>query len=171
MSDDLIMLAVGAVIRDAEGRILLVRHRPERGGYWQGKWICPGGKLEPGETLADGALREIREETHLEVRLGHILPPFETIFRKDEAIQLHVVYVDFFAELVGGQLVPDDDVAKQSGGIARRFESVGMNFTPTPSACSHSRAMVAALLRQTNRHKGVTHFEDCKKTIKKFIII
>jgi 8-oxo-dGTP diphosphatase len=112
MSDGRIMLAVGAVIRDARDRILLVRHKPERGGFWQGTWICPGGKLEPGETLAGGALREIREETHLEVRLGRILPPFETIFREGESMQLHVVYVDCLAELVGGTLVPDDDVGE-----------------------------------------------------------
>ncbi len=111
MSDERIMLAVGAVIRNSEGRILLVRHKHERGGFWQGKWICPGGKLEPGETLAEGALREIQEETHLEVKLGQVLPPFETIFREGEAIQLHVVYVDFLAELIGGELMPDDDVA------------------------------------------------------------
>jgi len=112
MGDERTMLAVGAVILDPQGRILLVRHKLERGGFWQGKWICPGGQLEPGETLADGALREIREETHLEVRLGQILSPFETIFREGEAIQLHIVYVDFLAELVGGRLVPGDDVAE-----------------------------------------------------------
>jgi 8-oxo-dGTP diphosphatase len=112
MSDEKIMLAVGAVIHDIDNRILLVRHKPERGGFWQGRWICPGGKLEPGETLADGALREIREETHLDVKLGRILPPFETIFREAHAVRLHVVYVDFLAELVGGQLVPDDDIAE-----------------------------------------------------------
>jgi hypothetical protein len=37
---DNIMVAVGAVIVDKEGRILLVKHVPERNGYWQGKWIC-----------------------------------------------------------------------------------------------------------------------------------
>ena len=112
MSDGEIMLAVGAVIRDAQGRILLVMHRPERGGFWQGTWICPGGKLEQGETLADGALREIAEETHLEVKLGSILPPFESVFREKDKILLHVVYVDFLADLVGGELIPDDDVAR-----------------------------------------------------------
>ncbi len=43
-----IMVGVGAVISDGDGRILLVRHRPERGGFWQGKWICPGGRLGAG---------------------------------------------------------------------------------------------------------------------------
>lgn len=110
MNDKEIMVAVGAVIRDAEGRILLVMHRPERRGFWQGKWICPGGKLEQGETLAEGALREIREETNLEVKLGQLLPPFETVFRERNEILLHVIYIDFLADLVGGELIPDDDV-------------------------------------------------------------
>ena len=103
------MLAVGAVIRDSEGRILLVKHKVERGGFWQGKWICPGGKLEPGETLAEGAVREVREETHLEIKLGRMLPAFETIFRERGKMLLHVVYIDFLADLVGGTLRPDDD--------------------------------------------------------------
>ena len=107
-----IMLAVGAVIRDADGRLLLVRHKPERGGFWQGKWICPGGKLEPGETLAEGALREVREETHLEVRLERALPSFDTIFREAGEMLLHVVYVDFLADVVGGDLKPDDDIGE-----------------------------------------------------------
>jgi len=107
-----ILLAVGAVIRDASGRVLLVRHKPERGGYWRGKWICPGGALEPGETLAEGAVREVLEETHLAIRLGPLLPPFERIVREGGSVRLHVVYVDFLAEVVGGALVPDDDVGE-----------------------------------------------------------
>ena len=51
MNAEGIMLAVGVVIRDADGRILLVRHRPERGGFWQGKWICPGGKLDSSQGI------------------------------------------------------------------------------------------------------------------------
>jgi len=50
------MVAVGAVIEDGEGRILLVKHVAERGGFWQGKWICPGGGLELGETIEEGRI-------------------------------------------------------------------------------------------------------------------
>ncbi len=106
------MVAVGAVIRDDEGRILFVKHKVEHGGFWQGKWICPGGKLEPGETLAEGALREVREETHLEVELTKPLPAFDTIFRDGDKVLLHVVYIDFLADLIGGELRPDDDVGE-----------------------------------------------------------
>jgi ADP-ribose pyrophosphatase YjhB (NUDIX family) len=128
MNAEGIMLAVGAVIRDARRRILLVRHKRERGGYWQGKWICPGGKLEPGETLAEGALREVQEETHLKIRLGRILPPFETIVREGDTVQLHVVYVDFLAEFVAGELRPDDDIAEaewwDEAALARRWQEL-----------------------------------------------
>ena len=107
-----IMLAVGAVVEDKDGRILLVKHRPERGGYWQGKWICPGGKLETGETLEEGARREVREETGLDVEIGRQIPPFERIVREGRKTTLHVVYIDFMARVAGGEFAPSSDVGE-----------------------------------------------------------
>ncbi len=107
-----IMLAVGAVIENETGEILLVRHKPERKGYWKGKWICPGGKLKQDETLAEGALREVCEETHLDIQLKRMLPPFETIVTEQGKVVLHVVYVDFLAVPIGGILQADDDVGE-----------------------------------------------------------
>ncbi len=54
-----------AVIRDARGRILLTK-RPEhlhQGGLWE----FPGGKLDPGETIGQALVREIREELGLQL--------------------------------------------------------------------------------------------------------
>jgi len=62
MAKERIMIGVGAVVEDELGRILLVKHIPERGGFWQGKWICPGGELELGETIEEGIKREVKEE-------------------------------------------------------------------------------------------------------------
>ncbi|MFC9918998.1 NUDIX hydrolase [Agromyces binzhouensis] len=49
--------AAGAVITDDDGRVLLVRRgaAPQRG-----RWSVPGGRLEPGESFADAAAREVR---------------------------------------------------------------------------------------------------------------
>jgi len=60
---------VAAVVRDAEGRWLLVRKRGT------GVFMQPGGKLEPGEAPADALVRELAEELGLRVgadQLGHV---------------------------------------------------------------------------------------------------
>ncbi|MDO8531718.1 MAG: NUDIX domain-containing protein [Dehalococcoidia bacterium] len=107
-----IIVAVGAVIEDRSGSVLLVRHRPERKGFWQGRWICPGGKLELGEEIREGVLREVWEETRLEVELTEPLPPFERIVRDGDGTALHVIYIDYKARLAGGVLRPGGDVGE-----------------------------------------------------------
>jgi len=107
-----IIFAVGAVIEDDGGRILLVRHVPERKGFWQGKWICPGGRLNLGEEIEQGIKREVREETNLEIHLTTPLVPFERIVKLEGKITLHVIYVDYLAKLVGGEFRPGGDVGE-----------------------------------------------------------
>jgi len=106
------MVAVGAVIEDGEGKILLVKHVEGRGGFWQGKWICPGGKLKLGETIEEGIMREVREETNLAIKLTAPLVPFDRIVKEGEETRLHVIYIDYLAELVGGELKPASDVGQ-----------------------------------------------------------
>jgi 8-oxo-dGTP diphosphatase len=61
---------VGAAVHDAEGRLLLIQrgHDPHRG-----RWTLPGGRVEAGETLEQAVVREIREETGLDVRVGAVV--------------------------------------------------------------------------------------------------
>ena len=107
-----IVVAAGAVIEDEEGRVLLVKHVPERGGFWQGKWICPGGRLNPGETIEEAVHREVFEETQLEIALISLLPPFERIVKSEGKTDLHVIYIDYLAKLVSGEFRPDSDVGE-----------------------------------------------------------
>ncbi len=105
-----IMIGVGAVIEDGDGKILLVKHIPERGGFWQGKWICPGGGLEPGETITEGIIREVKEETQLEIDLVEPLHPFDRIVKSGDKISLHVIYIDYLAKVRRGKLKPGSDI-------------------------------------------------------------
>jgi len=107
-----VLVAVGAVIEDGKGRILLVKHKPERGGYWQGKWICPGGELEFGEEIKEGIKREVKEETNLEVELVTPLVPFDRIVKIGERTSLHVIYIDYVAKLLGGELKVGSDAGE-----------------------------------------------------------
>lgn len=107
-----IMVAVGAVIEDDEGRILLVKHVPEKGGFWQGRWICPGGRLELGERIEDGVKREVMEETNLKISLITPLVPWERIVKEGGKTTLHVIYIDFLARVVGGELRLGSDVGE-----------------------------------------------------------
>lgn len=67
---------VGALVVDAAKRVLLVRQ--------DGQWFAPGGKLEPGEAPAAGAVREIREETGVDVSLGGLAGIAEQTFVNDD---------------------------------------------------------------------------------------
>ena len=61
---------VGAVVHDADGRLLLIRrgHAPSAG-----LWSVPGGRVEAGETEIEAVVREIAEETGLRVRPDRVL--------------------------------------------------------------------------------------------------
>src|ERR1700689_2893641 len=61
---------VGAVITDESGRMLLILRGHEPG---KGLWSVPGGRIEPGETDEQAVIREVREETGLEVTCGRLL--------------------------------------------------------------------------------------------------
>jgi 8-oxo-dGTP diphosphatase len=56
-------VCVAVVVRDHEGRVLLLRRSATR--TWPGTWCLPGGRLEPGETLEECCRRELFEETGL----------------------------------------------------------------------------------------------------------
>jgi 8-oxo-dGTP diphosphatase len=111
--DNEILIGVGALIEDKTGHILLVRHRPERGGFWKGTWILPGGMLAAGETIDEGIVRETAEETGLIVEVVESeIEPTERIVREAGRVTLHVVYIVRRARILGGELVPGSDVGE-----------------------------------------------------------
>ncbi len=101
---------VGAVVLDADQRILLVRRGQQP---LMGEWSIPGGALELGERLEDGVRREVREETGLEVTPEEIVAVFDHISHPDddpERVRFHYVLVDYRCRLAGGTLRSATDV-------------------------------------------------------------
>jgi ADP-ribose pyrophosphatase YjhB (NUDIX family) len=75
-------------------------------------WSLPGGVLETGETLVEGVVREVLEETGLMVRADQPVEIFERIMRDETGKpEYHYVLVDFICRVIGGSLAAADDVS------------------------------------------------------------
>lgn len=96
------ILAASVIIRDDLGRVLLVLRGREPA---KGRWSVPGGKVEPGESLAEAAVREAYEETGLHVEIGAQLWVVDIPAGEGRVFEVH----DFAATVVGGELTPGDD--------------------------------------------------------------
>jgi 8-oxo-dGTP diphosphatase len=103
------IVGVGAVIVD-RSRVLLVKRGREP---LKGKWSLPGGMLELGESLAEGVVREIREETGLTVEVLELIELLDRVHRETgpegERVRYHYVIADYLCRVVGGALQAASD--------------------------------------------------------------
>jgi len=68
MSDGMIRVRVAVILKRGE-EILLVKH--SKGGRQY--WVLPGGAVEYGESLAEAAVREVKEETNLSIKIEELV--------------------------------------------------------------------------------------------------
>lgn len=93
------IVGVGAVIVDGD-RVLLVKraHEPSKG-----EWSLPGGAVEVGESLEAALVREVREETCLDVTVGPVVEVLDRIGRDAaDRVEYHFVIVDYLCHVTGG---------------------------------------------------------------------
>lgn len=118
------MHVIGALVFVSEGdRILLVRWR-SKGRFWS----LPGGTVETGESIEQAAVREVREETGLEVRIGRVIGVYSRPADGSVAVTLE-------GKVIGGNLKRETD------------ETVDAAFFPTDAlpepVMGHLRQRVA----------------------------
>ena len=94
------LVGVGAVVVQ-DGRVLLVRRGTEP---LKGHWTLPGGLLEVGEALTAGVIREVREETGLEVEPIELIELLDRIHREGDRVRYHYVIADYLCRVTGGEL-------------------------------------------------------------------
>lgn len=76
------IVSVVAVIRNANGRYLVLKRRDDEIAY-PGRYTFPGGKVEGNETIVETLVREVREETGLKMKPAKLLLKDKTYLRSD----------------------------------------------------------------------------------------
>lgn len=99
--------AVGAVVINDQDQVLLIkRGKPPR----KGEWSLPGGAIEVGETIEMAVVREVKEETGLDVVVQKWLMNVDSVMRdEDGTVAYHYVLLDYLATVKGGALAPASD--------------------------------------------------------------
>ncbi len=103
------LVGIGAVIV-CNGRILLEKRKGEPG---RGKWSIPGGIVELGESAEQTVIREVKEETNLEVEKPKLVDVVNSLTLDEHGkVKYHFIIVDYFVKIKGGALEAADDAAE-----------------------------------------------------------
>ena len=117
------IVGVGAVVWHGDRVLLVRRARPPR----PGQWSLPGGAQTLGETIAEAAAREVREETGLEVLVGPVIATIDMIERDPEGrVRYHYTLVDVTCEAPHGEARAGDDAAAVGWFDLDAIEGLGL---------------------------------------------
>lgn len=87
-------VAYALVFDEVEQKVLMVKNRGR-------DWSLPGGAVEKGETFAQAAIRECKEETNVTIEVETIVAVNEAFFEKEAH---HALFLTFKAKVVDGSI-------------------------------------------------------------------
>ncbi|GLI23276.1 MULTISPECIES: NUDIX hydrolase [Xanthobacter] len=117
------LAASAAVFR---GPLVLLARRAANPGA--GLWSLPGGRVEPGETVAEAAMRELMEEVGVEAEIVGLAAARDIIVRNREGeLKAHFVVLAHAARWRGGEPMPGEEAAEV--GWFRPNEVAGLTTT------------------------------------------
>ena len=95
---------VGAVILNPDNKVLICKS-----SKWNQKYVIPGGHIEAGEKMEEALIREVKEETGLEVYDLELLGITESIYSKSFQNQKHFIFIDYICRSDSDQVVLNDE--------------------------------------------------------------
>jgi 8-oxo-dGTP diphosphatase len=100
------IVSAGGLVEDEAGNILLVKTR-------DGGWVYPGGQVEVGENLIDALVREIKEESGIDIMVNYLIGIYSNtgIFKWYDGVTdvpTQVIF-DFVCKPVGGELAVSEE--------------------------------------------------------------
>ena len=117
-----------AIIPFPEDKILLVKRNTVP---FKGYWALPGGRMDPGETIEQTIIREVKEETGLEVAIMRIIGEYVEKGVKDE-VEYEYYPTCFLVKVVGGE------IRRQESEI-QEIQLFSLKELPWPLAFEHDK--------------------------------
>jgi mutator protein MutT len=131
------VVGVGAIILDGD-KILLVKRKNDPS---KGQWTIPGGLVELGENIERAVVREVKEETMLEVDEPRLVDVVNYIsLGEKEAVEYHFVIVDYLVTVRDGKPKAASDAAD-------------LKWVPFNEVEEYNLTTSFRLFFQRNRHK------------------
>ena len=128
--------------------VLMVKNKAKGPSYY----TLPGGAVEKGETLQEAAIREVKEETGLEVQIDGIFTVSEAFF---EERGHHAIFFTFSGKIIGGEIIislPEEieEVSWMKPQTAEKYIHLTKGFE---GLVTH-KATVPYILRESDRPKS-----------------
>jgi 8-oxo-dGTP diphosphatase len=117
-----------AIIPYPEGKILLIKRNTRP---FVGYWALPGGRMDPGETIEQTVVREVKEETGLEVAIVEVVGEYVEVGVKDD-VEYEYYPTCFVVKPVGGELKKQDSEIQQ-------MQLFSLDALPLPLAFEHEK--------------------------------
>lgn len=105
--------AVGALIFNKDNKVFLMTS-PK----WNGRHVVPGGHIEIGETIEEAVIREVKEETNLDVTDLEFVGLQDSIFSEEFNGEKHFVFIDYVCKAI------NEDVVLNKEGTAYIWVSI-----------------------------------------------
>lgn len=113
-----------AVVTDAEGRIALVRRKDND------LWALPGGGMDLGESIEQTAVREVKEETGLDVEVTGLIGVYTNpnhVIAYDDGEVRQQFSLCYATKLLGGDLVFDEESTDISWVLVDDLDALSMH--------------------------------------------
>ncbi|MCW3984583.1 MAG: NUDIX hydrolase [Candidatus Bathyarchaeota archaeon] len=117
-----------AIIPYPDGKILLIKRNTRP---FVGYWALPGGRMDPGETIEQTVVREVKEETGLDVAIVEVLGEYVEVGVKDD-VEYEYYPTCFVVKPVGGELKKQDSEIQQ-------MQLFSLDALPLPLAFEHEK--------------------------------
>jgi ADP-ribose pyrophosphatase YjhB (NUDIX family) len=117
-----LMVVTAAAVLDPSGQKVLLTRRSDNG-----RWCLPGGRLEPGESAAEGCAREALEETGLTVRITRLVGVYSSpdmLVAYPDGNRYQVVALTFEADVAGGEPAVSDETTAWGWFSPAEFEQL-----------------------------------------------